>query len=217
MSRILALVIKELPKDWKYHLQLMEGSNNEVRSWHWIKTNKNFNQDMQQIRKFNYRYPLKTQVANMAETVNCICHFCGQQGHKRNDCPIRRADLEAKGLNMDEINERNRQRHLANRSGGDDSVEVNVMVDGEAARPLVGAAVTEVAVMEAVVMGAAVVIKGEAAVVMVGDAITEDAVKVLAPVEDAVALDLLTMAHQSSPQSPIMRLSDVPDALAMDT
>ena len=99
---ILALVMKELPKDLKYHLQLLEGPNNEVRSWHWIKTklvrfSENFNQDMPQIRKFNYRYPLKTQVTNMAEAVNCICHFCGQQGHKRNDCPIRRAIWRRKG------------------------------------------------------------------------------------------------------------------------
>ena len=56
--KILTLVMKELPKDFKYHLQLLEGSNNGIRSWHWIKIkilhfSKKFNQDMQQIQKFN--------------------------------------------------------------------------------------------------------------------------------------------------------------------
>ena len=86
-GEILALVMKELPKDLQYHLSLLEGTNNDTRSWHWIKTklvhiSETFNQDMQQIRKFNPRYPPMPQGANMAEAVNCICHFCGQQGHK---------------------------------------------------------------------------------------------------------------------------------------
>ena len=51
---ILALVMKELPKDLKYHLQFMGGSNYEVRSWHF---SENFNHDMQLIRKFNFKYP----------------------------------------------------------------------------------------------------------------------------------------------------------------
>ena len=43
-----------------------------MKSWHWIKTklvhfSENFNQDMQQIRKFN-----------MAEAVNCIFRYCGK-------------------------------------------------------------------------------------------------------------------------------------------
>ena len=72
-----------------------------MRSWHWIKTElahftETFNQDMQQIWKFNTRYPPRKQVANMVEAVNCICHYCGQQGHKKPDCPIRRTNLEAK-------------------------------------------------------------------------------------------------------------------------
>ena len=71
---------------------------------------------MPQIRKFNMRYLLRSPVANMAEAVNCICHYCGQQGHKKPDCPIRRSELEAKGLNLDEINEHNRQKSLANRA-----------------------------------------------------------------------------------------------------
>ena len=50
---ILALVMKELPKDLKYHLSLIEGSYNGMRSWHWIKTkfvhfSETLNQDMQQ-------------------------------------------------------------------------------------------------------------------------------------------------------------------------
>ena len=65
----------------------------------------------------NNRYPSRPQVANMAEAVNCICHFCGQQGHKKPDCPVLRADLEAKGLNVDEINDRIKQRRL-NDGGG---------------------------------------------------------------------------------------------------
>ena len=35
---ILALIMKELPKDQKYPLSLLEGSNNVMRSCHWIKT-----------------------------------------------------------------------------------------------------------------------------------------------------------------------------------
>ena len=96
------LVMKELPKDLKYHLSLLEGSNNGMRSWHWIKTklvhfSETFNQDGQQIRKFNPRYPPRTQFTNMAEAVNFICHYCGQQGHKKPDCPTWRVDLEGKG------------------------------------------------------------------------------------------------------------------------
>ena len=43
----------------------------------------------------------------MAEAVNCICHYCGQQGHKKPDCPTHRADLETKELDTDEVNEHN--------------------------------------------------------------------------------------------------------------
>ena len=48
---ILAFAMKKLPKDLKYHLSLLEGSNNGMRSWHWIQTKlvqftETFNQDM---------------------------------------------------------------------------------------------------------------------------------------------------------------------------
>ena len=48
---ILALFMKELLKDLKYHLSLLEGSNNGMRSWHWIKAKlvhftETLNQDM---------------------------------------------------------------------------------------------------------------------------------------------------------------------------
>ena len=33
----LALVMKELPKVLKYHLSMLEGFNNGMRSWHWVK------------------------------------------------------------------------------------------------------------------------------------------------------------------------------------
>ena len=36
---ILALLMKELPKVLKYHLHLLEESNNATRSWHWIEQN----------------------------------------------------------------------------------------------------------------------------------------------------------------------------------
>ena len=34
---ILALVMKELPNELKYHLSLLEGSKDGMRSWQWIK------------------------------------------------------------------------------------------------------------------------------------------------------------------------------------
>ena len=49
----------------------------------------------------------------MAEAVNCICHYCNQLGHLRRECPIRKAEVEAKGLNVDQIDEEERQRSLA--------------------------------------------------------------------------------------------------------
>ena len=73
--KILALVRKELPPDLKYNLSLLEGSNNGMRSWHWIKTKlvrftETFNQEIPQIRKFIMRYPPRTQVANMKRIIS---------------------------------------------------------------------------------------------------------------------------------------------------
>ena len=53
-QEILALTMKELPKDLKYQLSFLKGSSNGMRSWHWSKTKlghftETFNQDMQQI------------------------------------------------------------------------------------------------------------------------------------------------------------------------
>ena len=71
----------------------------------------------------------------MAEAVNCICHYCGQQRHKKPNCPIRRTDLGARGLNSDEVNDHNKRENLAqwsenngNGVGGDGAVEANALV-----------------------------------------------------------------------------------------
>ena len=64
----------------KYHLKLLEESNNGTKSWKWIKSelvhfSETFNQDMQQIQKFNTRYP-QDGVAPYAsmKCTGCLCY-----------------------------------------------------------------------------------------------------------------------------------------------
>ena len=52
----------------------------------------------------------------MAEAVNIECFYCHETGHSIRDCPIRQVDLEAKGLNIDQVDEENRRRLLAKKS-----------------------------------------------------------------------------------------------------
>ena len=122
-AEILALVMKELPLELKYHLSILEGAGDGMRSWHWIKTKivyfiEKFPQFLKQ-HQYTPRYPSRHFVANGAEAVNLICYYCQEQGHSRTDCPIRRVDLEDKGLNMDQVNEEDRQRRNAKKFGGD--------------------------------------------------------------------------------------------------
>ena len=49
----------------------------------------------------------------MAEAINIECFYCREQGHSKRDCPIRKVDLEAKGLNFDQVYEEDRQSMLA--------------------------------------------------------------------------------------------------------
>ena len=41
----------------------------------------------------------------MAEAVYCFFHYCKQLGSIKQECPIKNVTLEAKGLNVDQVNE----------------------------------------------------------------------------------------------------------------
>ena len=120
-AEILSLVMNQLPNELKYHLSMLEGSGDGLRSWEWIKKKivyfvEKFPHFLNHNQQFLPRYPPRRPVTNMAEAVNIECFYCRETGHSIRDCPIRKVDLEAKGLNIDQVNEENRQRLLAKKS-----------------------------------------------------------------------------------------------------
>ena len=114
----------------------------------------------------------------MAEAVNCISHYYGQQGHRKTDCPTRRIDLEAKEIIRSKWTSTTDRIALPRSpKGGGGAVEAKV----EVAMNLVGDGVME----------AIEVTKDAAATAMVGDVATVDWVVAELLGGDWAALDLV--------------------------
>ena len=118
-----------------------------MRSWQLIKTeNVHFVEKFPQFNnqhQFCLWHPSRRLVANMAEAVNLQCYYCNQQGHAKRDCLIRKVDLEAKGLNIDQVYEEERKGSLAKKcsrshgNGGGSKVETSVEVGKEDTKAVV--------------------------------------------------------------------------------